>query len=389
MNTQVIHPDVRAYLLEYLTSNPSDFILKSHSFENLSSQELAQQLIGLQKSRTKFPSLFENDQVLFPPKVNLEQTSSAITAHYKSQLIKGETAIDLTGGYGVDSYAFAKAEFKTTHIEKQPQLQEYALQLFKAFQVPVESHCADGIKFLESKDTKYDLIYLDPSRKTAKSSKAVLLEDYEPNIILHLDLLLEKGNQVMIKTSPMLDITAGLRQLKNVSTIHVVAVKNEVKELLWILEKETKSTTITCVNLDTDQESFTYELDQIHEPNFVQLGAYLYEPNASLMKAQAFHEISAHYGIGKLDLATHLYSSDRLIIFPGRRFKVISSHEYKPKLIKRLYGKGNYGVVARNFRESVSQLRKKFQLGEDENKYLFFTTIDGKAMVVETEKLTT
>jgi len=193
----------------------------------------------------------------------------------------------------------------------------------------------------------------------------------------------------MIKTSPMLDITAGLRQLKNVSTIHVVAVKNEVKELLWILEKETKSTTITCVNLDTDQESFTYELDQIHEPNFVQLGAYLYEPNASLMKAQAFHEISAHYGIGKLDLATHLYSSDRLIIFPGRRFKVISSHEYKPKLIKRLYGKGNYGVVARNFRESVSQLRKKFQLGEDENKYLFFTTIDGKAMVVETEKLTT
>ncbi len=387
MNSLVLHPEVRSYLLDHLHNNPSDFILKSHPFDQLTARELTQQLIGLQKSRTKFPEFFENDQIIFPPKVNLEQTSSALTARYKAQLGKGETMIDLTGGYGVDVSAFAKEKFKTTHIEREASLQEYASQLFRALNNQVTSHCADGIKFLESSREIYDLIYLDPSRKTAKSSKAILLEDYEPNVIQHLELLLSKAKQLMIKTSPMLDITAGMQQLNYVSEIHVVAVKNEVKELLWLLEKDTITTSVTCVNLATDREPFTYKLDAIHEPNIVSIGAFLYEPNVALMKAQAFNAISEQYGIGKLALGSHLYSSDRLIDFAGRRFKVIAVHDYKPKVIKRLYGKGNYGVVTRNFRETVSQLRNKFQLGEHEINYLFFTTVDNTATVIEVEKL--
>ena len=132
MNLQLLQPAVRAYLMEHIHDNAASFLLKSHSFQDITSQELTQQLIGLQKARLKFPLFFENDQIIFPPKVNLEQTSSWTTAMYKASLFNGENMVDLTGGFGIDISAFAQVFKNSTHIELDPKLQELAMQSFKA-----------------------------------------------------------------------------------------------------------------------------------------------------------------------------------------------------------------------------------------------------------------
>ncbi|BAO55913.1 THUMP-like domain-containing protein [Nonlabens marinus] len=386
MNLKVLQPQVREYLMEHLHESPAGFILKSHPFE-IEVKDLTQQLIGLQKARYKFPLLFEHREILFPPKVNLEQTSSASTAAYKAQITQGNSMIDLTGGLGVDVIAFAKAYSQTTHVERDKSLQEITAHNLSALQLPTKSVCEDGIAFLRNTDQSFDLIYLDPSRKTAASSKAVLLTDYEPNVLEHIELLFDKSDQILIKTSPMLDITAGLQQLPNVVEIHVVAVKNEVKELLWLLNKKDTSLTITAVNLETDQPKFSYSPGYLPVLEFSEVKAYVYEPNAAVMKTQAFAQLAEEYKIQKIDQDAHLLTSEEFIDFPGRIFKVKKTQDYKPKSIKREYGKGAHAVVTRNFRESVKQIRTKYNFTESEFNYLFFTSINGRgAVVIEAEK---
>ncbi len=399
IDTDLLKPEIRNYLLEHLTDHPADFLLRSHPFP-VDSKDLTQQLVGLQKSLKKFPELHQHPAVLFPPKVNLEQTSSASAAAYKAQILDGKSMVDLTGGWGVDVLAFAsrrrqaygdrwKAGFQCTHIERNKGLQAYSKKLFQAFDLNVKTIAGDGIEYAYDHLDYADLIYMDPSRKTDKSAKAVRLEDYEPDVLEHLELLLHKCKYLMIKTSPMLDITMGMEQLKQVNQLHVVSVKNEVKELLWILENEPSQTQIHCVNLETDQNPlvFNYDDEQLADAYSDPLD-FLYEPNASIMKAQAFQTLTKDYGAQKLEANTHLFTHQNLMDFPGRVFKVIATHAYKPKLIKKLFGKQNRGVVTRNFKNSVKELRTKFQIGEDDTNYLFFTQIVGrKSVVIECEKV--
>lgn len=387
MNLLLLQPAVRDYLMEQIHENSASFILKSHPFPDLSTQELTQQLIGLQKARLKFPQLFENKNIIFPPKVNLEQTSSWATAQYKAALFTGENMVDLTGGFGIDVAAFANTFTTTTHIELNPSLQELAAQSFKAQGLNTKSIASDGMAFLKNTTQDFDLIYLDPSRKTAAQNKAILLEDYEPNVIENLDVLIHKAQQVMIKTSPMLDITAGLKQLKNVAEIHIIAIKNEVKELLWILKKESSDVMIKCINLESSQPDVSFLWENTNHIELSEPLAYLYEPNAALMKSQAFGFICKHYGVYKIDQDAHLFTSKERIDFPGRTFLVEELKAYKPKDVKRAYAKSHRGVVTRSFRESVQQLRTKYQLKEHETDYLFFTSCMGKAVVIKAQKL--
>ncbi|GAK94469.1 SAM-dependent methyltransferases [Nonlabens ulvanivorans] len=387
MNLKLLQPVVRDYLMEHLHVNAASFLLKSHPFEGISPQELTQQLIGLQKARLKFESLFNNDQVIFPPKLNLEQTSSWSTAIYKANLFNGEKMIDLTGGFGIDVSAFAKAYTNTTHIELNKDLQKIAAQLFTAQELTTKSYAGDGLQYLTESTSIYDLIYIDPSRKTDTNSKAIQLEDYEPNVIENLDLLLSKGKKVMIKTSPMLDITAGLKQLKNVCAIHIVAVKNDVKELLWILEKDVNEVIIHCVNLESHQHNLVLNHNDTASIELSEPLDYLYEPNAAVMKSQAFGHLCEKYELSKIDQDAHLFTGKKSMDFPGRTFLVEEVKAYKPKDIKRSYAKSHRAVVTRNFRESVQQLRTKYQLKEHETDYLFFTSAMGKPVVIQAKKL--
>jgi 16S rRNA G966 N2-methylase RsmD len=388
MNHAILHDDVRNYILEHIHENAGAFALRKHPFNNLSIQELAQQLVGLQKAQLKFPALFENSQIIYPPKENLEQTSSWTTAVYKAALINGCSMVDLTGGFGIDVSAFAKAYPQTTHVELNGTLQELAVQLFKAQGLNTKSVVANGMEFLAELAAPVDLIYLDPSRKTAAHAKAVMLEDYEPRIMDYLDLLFSKATTVMVKTSPMLDISAGLQSLKHVSEIHIVAVKNEVKELLWILKKNAATAQIIAVNLETTHPAMKLVLPlktglaPISPPL-----TYLYEPNTAVMKSMAFNDLCAQYLLAKLDQDAHLFTSDKLLDFPGRVFKINHVMPYKPKEVKKRYGASNSGVVTRNFRESVAQLRTKYKLAESETNYLFFTSIAGTYMVIEAVKM--
>ncbi|MFT5925351.1 MAG: hypothetical protein ACI9WL_000080 [Rubritalea sp.] len=375
MNLDVIRAEVDEYLRIHLHENAAAFMLKKHPFQYISNHELTQQLVGLQKARHKFPALFENHQIIYPPKVNLEQTSSEVTAIYKSQLFEIDSMIDLTGGFGIDVSAFAKVCPITTHVELYSSLQSHAQQLFKAQLIPMKSLCADGIEFLKETLDSYDLIYLDPSRKTETNTKAILLKDYEPNVIDHLDLLLNKSKRVMIKTSPMLDITAGIQQLQKVGSLYVVAVKNEVKELLWILsDEEVDQITLTCINLQTEQPVFKTLWSKQGNISYSKPQKYLYEPNAAVMKSQQFDSLMMQYPLGKLDQDAHLFTAKELIDFPGRVFEIINVVENKPKKLKKLFAKTARGIVTRNYKESVAQLRKKYQFTEHETDYLFFTS---------------
>lgn len=388
MNLALLHDDVRAYLLKHLHDNVAAFALRTHPFTNLTTQELVQQLVGLQKAQLKFPLLFENAQILYPPKENLEQTSSWTTAQYKAALVSGSSMIDLTGGFGVDVSAFAKAYKQTTHVEHNSNLQELAVQSFKAQELNTKSIAANGMDFITKTTEHYDLIYLDPSRKTSASAKAVMLEDYEPRVTDFLDVLFLKAATIMVKTSPMLDITAGLLALKYVSELHIVAIKNEVKELLWILKKTDLNPSITAVNLESTQPAIKIQLPlktglaPLSPPR-----AYLYEPNAAVMKSMAFIDLCEEYNMTKIDQDAHLFTSDKQVDFPGRIFKVLQVIPYKPKVVKKHYGGSSSAVVTRNFRESVTQLRSKYKLAEDETKYLFFTSVAGSYVVIETVKV--
>lgn len=388
MDKRVLLPEVRSYLSEHIHANPADFILKSHPFE-INVKSLTQQLIGLQKAKTKFPDVYDNTEVLFPPKVNLEQTSSWSTATYKASIVTGKSFVDLTGGWGVDVLAFAKAGFSTTHLEKEKDLQAYSKLLFEAYALQVDSKCADGIDYAYNDLDYVDVLYLDPSRKTSASPKAIRLEDYEPDVLTHMELLLHKCDTLLIKTSPMLDLHRGIEQLKHVNAVHIVSVKNEVKEVLWVCSKKAINTTVFCVNLETEQPPLKFQWDlNLPEVVYAAPMKYIYEPNASIMKSQGFDVLTNFYQLQKLDHNAHLFTSEKLIDFPGRVFDVITVLPYKPKLIKKLYGKSARAVVTRNFKNTVKQLRDKFQFAEHEKDYLFFTSVKGQgAVVIEAEKL--
>lgn len=388
MNLALLEPDIQRYLLEHIHDNIAGFALRKHPFLNVTTQELAQQLLGLQKAKSKFPSFFDNSQIVYPPKVNLEQTSSWTTAMYKAALIKGNSMVDITGGFGVDVSAFAKAYKATTHVELNESLQLLANQLFKAQGLTTKSVAMDGMEFLAQTNERYDLIYIDPSRKTEASAKAVMLEDYEPRVMESMELLFSKADTVMIKTSPMLDITAGLQSLKQVSEIHVVAVKNEVKELLWILKENNSLTQVTAVNLESSQPAFQLsELVSNFLISYTEPLKYLYEPNAAVMKTMAFQGLCKQYPVSKIDQDAHLFTSDELLDFPGRVFEIKAVNAYKPKAIKKQYGSSERAVVTRNFRESVAQLRTKYKLAESETDYLFFTSVAGNYVVIEAVKM--
>jgi hypothetical protein len=388
MNRDVIVPQIRAYLLAHINDHSAHFLMRSHPFE-IDAWDLTQQLVGLKKAQKKFPFLFENKEVVYPPKVNLEQTSSEITATYKAHLIKGKTMLDLTGGWGIDVSAFAKAGFQSTHIELSVDLQPYAQQLFKAQELQVLSVQGDGLNYVFNNVDHADVIYIDPSRKTASSSKAVRLEDYEPNVLKNLDLLMQKCEVLMVKTSPMLDLHLGMEQLKYVAQIHIVAVKNEVKELLWLLRNDVKKVAVICTNLDTHQPQlkFDFHTDQ-NGTQFCEPRSYLYEPNAAIMKSKGFQTLSNRFAVVKLDQNSHLFTSNQLIDFPGRVFKVVQVHAYKPKIIKKRFGKSARGIVTRNFKNTVKQLRDKYLFSEHDTDYLFFTHVNGVgAVVIEASKI--
>jgi hypothetical protein len=337
------------------------------------------------------PTWFNTKKIIYPSKISVEQTSSERTAAYKSQLVSGKSLIDLSGGFGVDDFYFAQKVMEVVHCEINSELSQLVQHNFEQLKA-TNIHCfsGDSYEILKKKNKKMDWIYIDPSRRNESKGKVFMLKDCLPNVPENLDFYFGFAPNIMIKTAPLLDITAGLSELKNVKALHVVALENEVKELLWVLEKEYhESITIVTVNLlKNETETFSFELNADNQAQFGLPKKYVYEPNAAIMKSGGFDMVSSQFKIDKLHQHSHLYTSETLIDFPGRRFEIQQLIGYAKNEMKPLLENQKANITTRNFPDSVEAIRKKWKIKDGGNLYCFFTTdVNNNKIVLLCSKL--
>lgn len=376
MNKSILHTDVQHFINSNLTLNITNFVLKGSPFNNIPIQELANQLIAKLKSQQKLPTWFATKNIYYPPKISIEQTSSEITANYKANLINGEHIIDITGGFGVDCYAFSKRFKKVTHCEINTELSNIVTHNYQQLNAKnITTVAKDGLEYLTQTNKKFDCIYIDPSRRNEAKGKVFLLKDCLPNVPENLSFLFTKSNLILVKNSPMLDVSATIKELNFVKEIHIVAVENEVKELLFLLEKNYKSTikihTVNILKNETQVFNFTY--NSLANSIYSQPLSYLYEPNAAILKSGGFHHITTQLYLKKLHLHSHLYTSDKKIEFPGRSFSIKNVIPYNKKQLLKLLPERKANITTRNFPKTVAQLRKETKIKDGGNMYLFFT----------------
>ena len=379
MNIAVLTKEFQDYLKSIEQEDFKSISLKKSPFPEISSTEIAQQLKGLQVSKHKFPTLYAKEYIYFPPSINLEQASSEATATYKASLVKGKFLIDLTAGLGIDTLAFSKSFEKVYHIEQNEILSEIVQHNSSILSPNLETYNGTFQSFFEENPTqKFDVIYLDPARRNS-SGRKFILEDLEPNILEWIPIFFEKSDKIIIKLSPLLDISSTLQQIKEVSEIHIVALKNEVKDFLLILEKgkETKNPFIKGVNLENNQTdfSFYFEEEQNTDAKYGTVSNYIYEPNVAILKTGAFKLLTQKFDLFKLHQNTHLYSSDEIIEnFPGKIYKV-EEHIKNPKK-EILKTKAN--LLVKNFNQPIDIIKKKFKIIDGGETTLIFTqSIEG------------
>ena len=377
MNNKLLHKDVQQFIDDHLKTDLPQLIFKGSPFTDITIQELAEQIVSKSKSRNKLPTWFNTDSVYYPKTLSIEQTSSELTAEYKTSLIAGNSIIDLTAGFGVDSYYFSKIFKKVIHCELDIELSKIASYNFNLLgRSNITCLNKNGIEELTENQTVYDWIYVDPSRRNELKSKVFRLEDCLPDISHHLVLLLKRSDKIMVKLSPLLDISLTIKDLNFVKEIHIIAVKNEVKELLILIQKgyqappKLKTVNIIKNGIQTFDAYFPSNTSAV-------LSApkkYLYEPNAAILKSGLFNEVSSELNVSKLNINSHLYTSETLVEFPGRRFHIESISKYNKKLLKKKYQFKTANITTRNFHESVAQIRKKTGFKDGGNDFLFFTT---------------
>jgi len=379
MNKAILNKEVQEFIDVNLRLDTNGLILKKSIFIEVSNKELAEQIIAKLKCKDKLPTWFGLESGLFPVKISIEQTSSEETAKYKSSLISGKNIVDLTGGFGVDDFYFSSNFDLLIHCELNPELSEITEHNFKELGV---GNCTfiqgDGLVFLQNSEEKFDWIYLDPSRRSEIKGKVFLLKDCLPNVPDNLELLFSKSNNVMMKTSPLVDISQGISELKGVKEIHVVAVKNEVKELLWILEKESSGDilikTVNLIGEDKQEFEFALSSEGNQDLKYSLPLNYLYEPNSAILKSGAFNQVSVQLELFKLNKHSHLYTSQDLIPFPGRSFEIKEVVPFQKKVLKKRFGESKANITIRNFPKKVDELRKDLNIKDGGDVYLFFTT---------------
>lgn len=376
MNKRILNKEVQDFINDNLRSNLTQLIFKGSPFKDVSIQEIAEQITSKLKSEKKLPTWFSNADIYYPPKVNLEQTSSELTAQYKASLVKGGSLIDLTGGFGVDSYAFSREFSDVIHCEKNEvltKISKHNFEILKAHNIQVVN--MDALEYLQKSRKVFDCIFVDPSRRHDKKGKVFLLEDCEPNLPKNLDLLFEYSSKILIKTSPILDISSAINELKFVKEVHVVAVKNEVKELVFLLKNDySGSIQIKTINFEKNNtQKLRFMFGEEASSEYSSPLNYLYEPNSAILKSGGFHQVSNQLKVLKLHEHSHLYTSEKLIDFPGRKFEILSIIPYDKKQIKKTLKENKANITIRNFPKTVAQIRKELKLKDGGNDYLFFT----------------
>ncbi len=385
MNLAILQIEVQQYITDHLKTDITKLILKGSPFDGISAQELANQIIAKQKSEHKLPTWFREENIYYPAKISIEQTSSEITAKYKSEILSGNSIVDITGGFGVDCFYFSKHYKEVTHCEINEGLSTIVKHNYQQLKVKnITTFSGDGIELLKKTKNKFDCIYIDPSRRNHLKGKVFLLKDCLPNVPDNIDFLFSKSNQILIKNSPILDITSAINELKFVKEIHIIAVNNEVKELLFLLEKKyAKPIQIKTINIGKkDSQSFEFSYQENVSSEYSEPLYYLYEPNAAILKSGGFHQVSHQLNVSKLHQHSHLYTSKEFINFPGRVFKIEKVIPYHKKKFTPYLPQNKANITIRNFPKTVAQIRKETKIKDGGSTFLFFTTLTNNELVV-------
>ena len=364
------------YIRQHADEDVRQLALRGHKCPDVDLQYALEQIAGRQKARTKLPSWAAIDGIVYPPHLSMEQCSSEVTARYKASIAgKGALFVDLTAGFGVDMAFISQGFQKAVHVEHQPQLCAISSENFRLLGLNhIEVVCGDGVAYLHTM-RHADLLFIDPARRDVHGGRTYDISDCTPNVLEILDEMLEKADRVMIKLSPMLDWRKAVADLGKVNEVHIISVDNECKELLLILSKTKKPLRVFCVNND---ECFEVVEGISSQPRpLPQDMRYLYEPNASVMKAGCFDLIEQRFGVVQLERNSHLFVSDKEISgFPGRQFLIEKRTSMNKRELKAtLADVDQANITVRNFPMSVAELRKRLKLKEGGDVYIFATTI--------------
>lgn len=398
--TPFFSPQTQTFIAEHRHDDIRTLALQAGKYSDVNMSEVVTQVAGWQIADKKVSTFARTEGIVYPKHLSMEQCSSEATARYKAALVEGETMADLTAGFGVDC-SFLARRFRTAHyVERQEELCRIATHNFPLLGLNhVNIHHQDGTEFLKTMP-HMDCIFLDPARRDAHGGKTVAIADCEPNVEALEELLVEKASTVMVKLSPMLDVASALHGLKHVRKVHIVALNNECKEIIVILQSSDnkdiqteQGVIITCSQLVENSVTQTFSYQQQEEACAVcryadQPSAYLYEPGASLLKAGPYKLISERFGLAKLHPNSHLYTADTLTDFPGRRFRVEAVSGFGKKELKAfLTDTPKANLTVRNFPMTVADLRKKLKLKEGGDTYLFATTLhDGEKVLIKCKR---
>lgn len=390
--------ELKQFVTANLNADLSKLALKKGLLQGYEDRFVLQQIQGKRKAKTKFPRFFQEDDLFYPGKVAVEQSSSEQAARWKAGLVDGKKLLDMTGGFGVDTFHFSNKVNQVTYIEQKESLATIAAHNFKELKASnIEVVKGDSVTFLKETNQQFDWIYLDPARRDQVGRRKIGLSEYFPNVLEIKVLLLDKTENILLKASPLLDISKAVEELKNVETVHVIALNNEVKELLFEIKPQSRPLVIQGVHLKKDgtEEIFRVESDErvkAEDKNALltdQPKTYIYEPNASILKAGLFWEVASRYQAFKLHPNSHLYTSEQLVEdFPGRIFKLKGQFPFQKKKIVPHLSSKKANIATRNFPYSVEQIKKKLAIKDGGEDYLFGTSLlNGSLTILWCRKL--
>ena len=378
---------------DHLQEDPALLLFKHHGSVDFDVKFAVQQISARQKVKAKLPSWTADPNIVFPVSLSLEQSSSEITARYKATHMSGTGFLDMTGGFGVDAY-YGGANFdQITYVERDEELCEIATHNFSHLaKGKIKVHQGEAIDYLNNTGEKYDWIYVDPARRGDHNQKLYKLGDCEPDIVGHWPLMKERAFNLLIKASPILDIKAALEELPDIRRVIIVAVKNEVKEILLLSDSKADKgeVTVECVDLTAADNtfSFTFENEGLLDLLIGSPKKYLIEPHSTILKGGGFKSFSEKYKLPKLHVNSHLYTTDDISGgVMGKVYEIISEIKSDKKVIKKLFPSGKVNVVVRNYPLKAEEIKNKFRLKDGGENFLIATTTqDGKPRLFHCRK---
>lgn len=380
--TEIYTEELFQFVQDHLNGDPAQLLLAHQGKTNFDLKAAIHQIQARQKIHKKLPTWVANPNVIFPSGISLEQSSSEETAKFKASLVSGKEMVDLTGGAGIDSYFLSEKFQKATYCERNPELAAitgYNFNLLAPDRFKV--HVGDSMAYLQDVSEPVDLIYIDPARRGNHNQKLYRLTDCEPDIIGTWNLMTSKASEILVKASPMLDIKQALMELPYVQQVWVVAVRNEVKEVLlsWKATGKSYCPQIHCVNLHPDGDStfsFTYEEEAMASIKMGEHGSILIEPNASLLKAGAFKAFAKRFSLTKIHPNSHLYTANEAQSgIPARVFEIEQEVLQPKKELKKLIPDGKVNVLTRNYALPAEDLKRKYRLQDGGEKFLIGTKV--------------